>query len=69
MLVAYAEAAETRGPPTVPTGRASTCCSSLPGCEKSVLTTRKEYAIAGFQWDVIQNRFKKNQIKSKPFNR
>ena len=36
--------AEKQCPPTVPTGKALTCCNSLPACEKSFLT-RKEYAI------------------------
>ena len=44
-VIACAGTAETSSPPTVPTGKASTCCCSLPACEKSFLTTRKEYAI------------------------
>ena len=36
--------AEKQCPPMVPTGKALTCCNSLPACEKSFLT-RKEYAL------------------------
>ena len=43
MLLACAGVAKTM-PSHGPHGKTSTCCNSLPACEKSFLT-RKEYAI------------------------
>ena len=36
---------QKQSPPTVHTEKASTCCNSLPACERSSLSTRKEYAV------------------------